>query len=69
MIITLDMSSGSYEKASFVETFGEYEDEVLDAQWLPRPGEPLPECQTALQEVPLERDFDDFLQSVYVDQE
>lgn len=65
MIITLDMSSGSYDKASF----GDYEDEVLDAQWMPHTYAPQPECQTGLQEVVSEKEIDDFLHNVYLNQE
>lgn len=67
MIITLDMSSGSYDK----ESFGDYADEVLDAQWTPDTYPPQPECQTGLQEIEFTKDVDAdaFLHNVYLNQE
>lgn len=43
MIVIMDMSTGKIIE----DEFGSFEDEVLNAEWLP----PLPEVQVGLQEV------------------
>lgn len=69
MIITLDMSSGSYGKESFSEA--EYAGDVQNAPWTPRPHHRHPhqlECRAGLQEVTPEKNADTFPPGVYLNQ-
>lgn len=67
MIVVRNMETGKIIE----DEFGSYEDEVLNAEWLP----PLPELQLALQEAPrtllqaVGFDADSFLNTVYLSQE
>lgn len=65
MIVLMDMSTGKI----IDDEFGRFEDEVLNAEWLP----PLPEVQLGLQEVhhttPTPEDADNYLDRVYRNQE
>ncbi len=70
MVMVMDMSSGKIIQ----DEFGSFEDEVLNAGWLP----PLPEVQLGLQEVHTAGavvapaagfDADAFLNTVYANQE
>ncbi len=71
MVIIMDMDTGKHEYE-----FGDFRDEVLNAQWLPNQYQPLPlpECQLGLQEVvqtraPATVDAEAFLRNVYLSQE
>lgn len=71
MLMVMEMSTGKIIQ----DEFGTFEDEVLNAGWLP----PLPEVQLGLQEVQPERsasgaagnefDADAYIHQVYVAQE
>jgi hypothetical protein len=66
MMVVTDMNTGKIIE----DEFGSFEDEVMNAGWLP----PLPELQLALQEVPARQapggfDAEAFLYSVYSSQE
>lgn len=70
MVIIMDMDTGRYVG----DEFGAFEDEVLNAQWLPNQYQPLPECQLGLQEALPSRasaavDAEAFLRNVYLIQE
>ncbi len=67
MVIVMDMSTGDR-----LDELGEYGDEVLNANWLPRP-----ELQLEMQSVPAQRpehrdppsDIEGFLHRMYLSQE
>lgn len=66
MIVVMDMSTGKILE----DEFGRFEDEVLNAEWLP----PLPEVRPGLQEVAHAQpasdiDADAYLDRVYRSQE
>lgn len=65
MIVIMDMSTGKI----IDDEFGRFEDEVLNAEWLP----PLPEARLGLQEVhhttPSPEEADTYLDRVYRNQE
>lgn len=64
MIVVMDMSTGKI----IDDEFGRFEDEVLNAEWLP----PLPEVRAGLQEVhhtTPSADDTDYLDRVYRNQE
>lgn len=67
MIVVMNMNTGKIIE----DEFGSFEDEVMNAEWLP----PLPELQLGLQEARRESpsadgfDADAFLHSVYASQE
>lgn len=67
MIRVMDMSTGKIIE----DEFGSFEDEVLNAEWLP----PLPELQLGLQEVshahppPRDVDAESYLDRIYRNQE
>lgn len=72
MLMVMDMTTGKIEEAvpEAAPEFGSFEDEVLNAEWLPRP-----EVQLGLQpvvhhehKVPAE-DAEAFLRNVYASQE
>lgn len=69
MAIIMDMDSGRY----IAGEFGAFEDEVLNAQWLPQPV--APQLAMAQREagrgssVAMALDADAFLRSVYLSQE
>ena len=71
MVIIMDMDSGKYSE----DEFGAFQEEVLNAQWLPRQYQPQAECQLGLQEaVPTRKtqatvDAEAFLRNVYLSQE
>lgn len=69
MVIIMDTESGQYVE----DEFGAFEEEVLNAQWLPNQYQPLPECQLGLQEVVPSKtaavDTEAFLRNVYLSQE
>ena len=67
MLRTMDMSTGKILE----DEFGSFEDEVLNAGWLPQP-----ELQPGLQEVkaskatpPLDLDADAYMKQLYASQE
>lgn len=71
MLTVMDMSTGKIIKEEELQTeFGSFEDEVLNAEWLPRV-----ELQLGLQPVvhrdppPSEDDAEAFLKNVYRSQE
>lgn len=69
MITIMDMSTGKIIE----DEFGIFEDEVLNAEWLP-PLPPLPQVQAGLQEVHASvptagEDADAYLKRVYRNQE
>ncbi len=65
MTVIMDMSTGKI----IDDEFGRFEDEVLNAEWLP----PLPEARLGLQEVhhntPSPEEADSYLDRVYRNQE
>lgn len=67
MIVVMEMTTGKIIE----DEFGRFEDEVLNAEWLP----PRPELQLGLQEAvpasapPADIDADDYLARVYRSQE
>jgi len=67
MIVVMEMSTGKIVE----DEFGRFEDEVLNAEWLP----PLPELQLGLREahhraaVAREIDADSYLSRIYSSQE
>lgn len=68
MLRVMDMSTGKI----IVEEFGSFADEVLNAEWLPRPE--VPAVQLGLQTVPGGGqtpilDADAFLSNIYASQE
>lgn len=70
MLMVMEMATGTLIEDGFDAEFGEFKDEVLNAEWLP----PSPELQAGLQDVHapsatgVELDAEAFLDTVYRNQ-
>lgn len=73
MVIVMDMSTGKIDKLNSeeaaAEEFGEFVDEVLNAGWLPQPVAGLATHEHAVKKIPAPIDADEFLRSLYRNQE
>jgi hypothetical protein len=69
MLTVMDMTTGKLIEAECGPEFGSFEDEVLNAEWLPKPE--LPGVELGLQPVvhrdapPAEAEAESFLKNVY----
>jgi hypothetical protein len=73
MVIVMDMNTGITEKPSdddvAAEEFGPFVDEVLNAGWLPRPEARLELHEPVAKPVAAAVDVDEFLRTLYRNQE
>lgn len=73
MVIVMDMSTGKIDKLDNEEAaaaeFGEFVDEVLNAGWLPQPAPRLETHEHAREAAVPAVDADEFLRSLYRNQE
>lgn len=73
MVIVMDMSTGKIDKLNSAEgaaeEFGEFVDEVLNAGWLPQAVAGLETHAHAAKKIPPAIDAEEFLRSLYRNQE
>lgn len=73
MVIVMDMGTGKFDKLhseeAAAEEFGEFVDEVLNAGWLPQPAARLEVHDHAVEKAAPAVDAEEFLRTLYRNQE